>query len=87
MNFDNLSGHQFVLPDQFPSQISGFVEEGHLTEKDSWRGNCFSLKEIEEATNGLGEENVIGNGGYGIVYLGLLPDNKRVAVKRLVRER
>ncbi|WVZ17748.1 hypothetical protein V8G54_010730 [Vigna mungo] len=45
------------------------------------------LGELEAATNGLCEENVIGEGGYGIVYRGLLPDGNKVAVKNLLNNK
>jgi len=45
------------------------------------------LRELEAATNGLCEENVIGEGGYGIVYRGLLPDGNKVAVKNLLNNK
>ncbi|XP_010105744.2 probable serine/threonine-protein kinase At1g01540 [Morus notabilis] len=51
--------------------------------KDAWR-KMFSLLEIEVATNGLAKENVIGTGGYGTVYRGVLFDGTRVAVKKLL---
>jgi hypothetical protein len=31
-------------------------------------GHWFTLRELEEATGGLAEENVMGENGYGIVY-------------------
>ncbi|RVW16878.1 putative receptor-like serine/threonine-protein kinase [Vitis vinifera] len=37
-------------------------------------GRWYSLRELEMATNGFVEENVIGEGGYGVVYRGVLPD-------------
>lgn len=39
------------------------------------------------ATNCLSDENVIGEGGYGIVYHGILQDNTQVAVKNLLNNR
>lgn len=50
-------------------------------------GRWFTLRELEAATNGLCEENVIGEGGYGIVYRGLLPDGNKVAVKNLLNNK
>ncbi|KAM0988017.1 hypothetical protein ACFX13_012246 [Malus domestica] len=41
----------------------------------------YTLRELEAATNKLREENVIGEGGYGIVYSGILSDKTKVAVK------
>lgn len=47
-------------------------------------GKEYELREIEEATNGLAYENVIGCGDYGVVYYGVLLDHTPVAVKKLV---
>jgi hypothetical protein len=45
-------------------------------------GRWYSLKEVEIATRGFSEGNVIGEGGYGVVYRGVLQDSV-VAVKNL----
>lgn len=50
-------------------------------------GRWYTLRELEAATNGLCEENVIGEGGYGIVYRGILNDGTKVAVKNLLNNR
>ncbi|KAL9245360.1 hypothetical protein vseg_019022 [Gypsophila vaccaria] len=50
-------------------------------------GRWYTLRELEAATNGLGDENVIGEGGYGIVYSGVLCDHTKVAVKNLLNNR
>ncbi|WOL09990.1 putative serine/threonine-protein kinase [Canna indica] len=68
-----------------PSSIGGgggLPEVSHL----GW-GHWYTLRELEEATGGLVEENVIGEGGYGIVYRGVLADNTTVAVKNLLNNR
>ncbi|KAF5752894.1 serine/threonine-protein kinase [Tripterygium wilfordii] len=50
-------------------------------------GHWYTLRELEEATNGFTAENVIGEGGYGIVYHGVLADSTDVAVKNLLNNR
>jgi hypothetical protein len=41
----------------------------------------FTYKELQEATNNF--SNKLGQGGFGSVYLGTLPDGSRIAVKKL----
>ena len=50
-------------------------------------GHWYTLRELEVSTNGFADENVIGEGGYGIVYSGILEDNTQVAVKNLLNNR
>ncbi|KAL2527819.1 putative serine/threonine-protein kinase [Forsythia ovata] len=52
-----------------------------------WKETRDTNKQLEEATDGFADDNVIGEGGYGIVYHGLLEDNHRVAVKNLLNNR
>ncbi|OWM83811.1 hypothetical protein CDL15_Pgr004242 [Punica granatum] len=50
-------------------------------------GRWYSLRELEVATRGFAEENVIGEGGYGVVYRGVLTDGSVVAVKNLLNKK
>lgn len=43
----------------------------------------FSYEEVMEITNGFANQNIIGEGGFGCVYKGYLPDGRVVAVKQL----
>ncbi|OVA09397.1 Protein kinase domain [Macleaya cordata] len=45
--------------------------------------SCFSYEELMEITNGFSKQNVLGEGGFGCVYKGWLPDGRVVAVKQL----
>lgn len=50
-------------------------------------GHWYTLRELEVATDMFADENVIGEGGYGIVYRGVLQDGAQVAVKNLLNNR
>ncbi|CAN6197539.1 unnamed protein product [Urochloa humidicola] len=51
-------------------------------------GECptYPMGTIKAATNGFCRENIIGRGGFGVVYKGQLPDGQQVAVKKLSAE-
>ncbi|CAK9184477.1 unnamed protein product, partial [Ilex paraguariensis] len=81
-----------LYSDQWSTQTGGTTSNvndlGAVTVvSDVCRGNRFTLRDIEVATNGFADDNVIGSGDYGIVYRGVLLDNTRVAVKKLPSNR
>lgn len=61
------------------SPLIGLPEISHL----GW-GHWFTLRDLEIATNRFSAENVIGEGGYGVVYRGKLVNGSEVAVKKLL---
>ncbi|EEC82389.1 hypothetical protein OsI_26735 [Oryza sativa Indica Group] len=48
---------------------------------------AFTYRDIVAATSGFSDDRVVGRGGYGVVYRGVLPDGRDVAVKKLARLR
>ncbi|PKU63945.1 Receptor-like serine/threonine-protein kinase ALE2 [Dendrobium catenatum] len=46
----------------------------------------FLLAELEKATNRFSSERVLGEGGFGRVYLGIMEDGDEIAVKLLTRK-
>ncbi|XP_019195603.1 PREDICTED: probable serine/threonine-protein kinase At1g01540 [Ipomoea nil] len=54
---------------------------------ECWPSHRYTLEEMEAATNGFDPRNVISCGDHAIVYHGVLFNNLRVAVKRLLSNR
>ncbi|KAF7810891.1 proline-rich receptor-like protein kinase PERK7 [Senna tora] len=60
-----------ILPPPHPSVALGFQK------------NTFTFDELSAATAGFAQANLIGQGGFGYVHIGVLPNGKKVAVKSL----
>jgi hypothetical protein len=61
------------------SPLVGLPEFSHL----GW-GHWFTLRDLEHSTNRFSKENIIGEGGYGVVYRGRLINGTDVAIKKLL---
>lgn len=65
----------------------GFARRNEEHLKSSVKPNTgavwFDIEDIKAATDNFSEANLIGQGGFGTVYRGTLPDGRRVAVKRI----
>ncbi|KAF2284027.1 hypothetical protein GH714_018145 [Hevea brasiliensis] len=72
-------GANFPKPCESDSSDSGEVDRriafGQLKR--------FAYRELQLATDSFNEKNILGQGGFGKVYKGVLQDNTKVAVKRL----
>ncbi|CAI0439137.1 unnamed protein product [Linum tenue] len=55
-------------------------------EKDDLELPLFDIAAISVATNNFSLSNVVGEGGFGPVYKGVLKDGQEIAVKRLSKE-
>lgn len=62
-----------------PSPLAGLPEFSQL----GW-GHWFTLRDLELATMHFSNDNIIGEGGYGVVYQGHLINGTSVAVKKLL---
>ncbi|EFJ18366.1 hypothetical protein SELMODRAFT_112967 [Selaginella moellendorffii] len=62
-----------------------FTPQQQVSSYLGW-GNWYCLEELEIATGGFSERNIIGEGGYGIVYKGAVSDGTMVACKYLTNK-
>jgi predicted Ser/Thr protein kinase len=58
------------------------VVGGAISLSEVQRARLFILEELEHATKQFNQNNLIGQGGFGLVYKGLLQDGTIVAIKR-----
>ncbi|XP_059448027.1 proline-rich receptor-like protein kinase PERK13 [Corylus avellana] len=74
------------IASSYGSQRGGNMQHGGAADSSggiSSAKSFFSYEELMEITSGFSRQNVLGEGGFGCVYKGWLPDGKVVAVKQL----
>ncbi|KAG5552336.1 hypothetical protein RHGRI_010424 [Rhododendron griersonianum] len=74
------------LREKFFQQNGGLLMKQKLSSID---GTCvdqsmkfFTAEELKKAANNYAEDRILGQGGYGVVYKGILPDQRVVAIKK-----
>ncbi|GAU21234.1 hypothetical protein TSUD_11520 [Trifolium subterraneum] len=72
------------LKQKFFQQNGGSILLQQLSTRDdsSQSAQIFTEEELKKATKNYDESLIIGRGGFGTVFKGILPDNKIVAVKK-----
>ncbi|KAJ0979498.1 hypothetical protein J5N97_014972 [Dioscorea zingiberensis] len=72
------------LKEKFFKQNGGLLLQQQLSSREGAADSAriFTAEELERATDNYSESRVIGRGGYGTVYKGILPDNRVVAIKK-----
>ena len=72
------------LKEKFFQQNGGILLQQKLSNHQGSMetAKIYSAEELEKATNNYNESRVLGQGGYGTVYRGILPNNKEIAIKK-----
>lgn len=79
---EELSGSGLHMKNNYsPFSASPLVGLPELSQL-GW-GHWFTLRDLECATNRFCKDNVLGEGGYGVVYRGRLVNGTEVAIKRI----
>ncbi|KAL8117846.1 uncharacterized protein LOC141723408 isoform X2 [Apium graveolens] len=86
LTFVDLSRNE--LSGQIPTEITAIIKARSLkkaSDARAWKLTAFQRLDFtcDDVLDSLKEDNIIGKGGAGIVYKGVMPNNEPVAVKRL----
>ncbi|XXG50333.1 hypothetical protein AAC387_Pa02g4366 [Persea americana] len=70
------------LREKFFHQNGGLMLQQKITSLAGETFKIFTIKELERATNNYNANTIVGQGGFGIVNKGVLPNNIIVAIKK-----
>ncbi|XP_016648182.1 PREDICTED: wall-associated receptor kinase 1-like [Prunus mume] len=71
-----------TLKEKYFRENGGLLLQQQLAHHGGEATRIFTAVELEKATNNYHDSRVLGRGAYGVVYKGILPDNRTVAIKR-----
>nr|XP_043619687.1 wall-associated receptor kinase 2-like [Erigeron canadensis] len=73
-----------ILREKFFKQNGGIMLQQRISGVggSQIQAKLYTVEELEKATNNYDQSRIIGKGGYGTVFKGILPDDKIVAIKQ-----
>ncbi|PQM42458.1 wall-associated receptor kinase 1-like [Prunus yedoensis var. nudiflora] len=70
------------LKEKYFQENGGLLLQQQLAHHGGEATRIFTAVELEKSTNNYHDSRVLGRGAYGVVYKGILPDNRTVAIKK-----
>ena len=72
------------LREKYFKQNGGILLQEQLSNREGYGENVkiYAAEELEKATNNYHESRILGQGGQGTVYKGILPGNRIIAIKK-----
>uniref|UniRef100_A0A803KTS0 Uncharacterized protein n=1 Tax=Chenopodium quinoa TaxID=63459 RepID=A0A803KTS0_CHEQI len=64
---------------------NGTKDDRCISNTKPWLIPVLATGDLEAACNNYSDENIIGRGGFGVVYKGILPNNQVVAIKKSLK--
>ncbi|KAF5179733.1 Wall-associated receptor kinase [Thalictrum thalictroides] len=76
--------HLIKLKEKYFQQNGGLLLKQHMSSHNAGveSTKIFTTEELKVATNNYDQHRILGRGGYGTVYKGILPDLSIVAIKK-----
>ncbi|XP_043700378.1 wall-associated receptor kinase-like 1 [Telopea speciosissima] len=84
LNFRYVKRQQIKLKKKFFKKNGGLLLQQQVSSQDHSveKIKIFAIEELEKATDNFNGSRILGNGGSGAVYKGILSDGRTVAIKK-----
>ncbi|XP_048496212.1 wall-associated receptor kinase 1 [Beta vulgaris subsp. vulgaris] len=74
-----------TMRENFFKQNGGLLLHQKLSGRSMDALKVFTAQDLEIATNNYSDKFIVGRGGFGVVYKGILPNNQHIAIKRSLK--
>ena len=75
---------QIILKQKYFKKNGGLLMKQKISSHDGGveKAKIFGIQELEKATDSFNRSRILGKGGFGTVYKGMLSDGRIVAIKK-----